>query len=70
MKRRRLRKWFRMRQDFSFLRSLNQVDGKSKFVQGIKGMYLGFLPYTIVEGLRELGDWWAFLYEVEEYERR
>ena len=32
-------------------------------------MYLGFLPWTLIESLRELGDWWAFCDEVEQFER-
>jgi hypothetical protein len=52
--------YFRMRQDFRDLRQLNHQEGKSKFISGVKAMYLGFLPWTIFESLRELNDWWAF----------
>ena len=59
-----------MRQDFKDLQKLNQTGGKSTLISGTKGLFLGFLPWSIIEGLRELGDWWAFLDEVEEFERR
>jgi len=33
-------------------------------------MFLGFLPWTLFESLRELGDWWAFCDELESFEKK
>jgi hypothetical protein len=49
---------------------LNHQEGKSKFIGGVRAMFLGFLPWTLFESLRELGDWWAFCDELESFEKK